>query len=104
MYIASVGRAFPANYIDQDTLIAAFRAAWAERYHNLARIEQLHRNVLVGGRHLALPMADYIGLDFTKANDAFAKLGGDLRTNDKLDVAKRVADFVVELDAIYAEK
>ena len=39
-----------------------------------------------------------------KANDAFAKLGGDLRTNDKLDVAKRVADFIVELDAIYAEK
>ncbi len=39
-----------------------------------------------------------------KANDAFAKLGGDLRTNDKLDVAKRIADFIVELDAIYAEK
>lgn len=39
-----------------------------------------------------------------KANDAFAKLGGDLRSNDKLDVAKRIADFIVELDAIYAEK
>jgi hypothetical protein len=38
-----------------------------------------------------------------KANDAFNKLGGDLRTNGKLDVDKRLAEFKDELNKIYAE-
>ncbi len=79
MYIATVGRAFPPHYADQDTLIAAFRAAWSARYHNVGRIEQLHRNVLVGGRHLALPIDQYLGLrGFTDANDAFVRVGTDV--------------------------
>ena len=62
MHIAAVARAFPPHYYDQDTLLAAFRALWGQRHFNLDRLEQLHRNVLVGGRHLALPMEDYAGL------------------------------------------
>lgn len=73
--IAAVGRAFPPHYADQETLIAAFRAAWAARYHNVQRIEALHRHALVGGRHLSLPMEDYLGLDFTRANRAFIEVG-----------------------------
>lgn len=38
-----------------------------------------------------------------KANDALAKLGSDMRSNDKLDMTKRIADFTAELDKIYAE-
>ena len=78
MFLNAVGRAFPPHYADQDTLIAAFRDAWVGRYHNVARIEQLHRNVLVGGRHLALPMTEYLGLDFTKANEAFVRVATDV--------------------------
>jgi len=70
--IAAVGRAFPPNYYDQDTLIAAFRREWASRHYNLDRIEQLHRNVLVGGRHLALPLEAYSRLEtWGQANDAW---------------------------------
>jgi alkylresorcinol/alkylpyrone synthase len=70
--IAAVGRAFPPNYYDQDALLAAFRTHWATRHFNLDRLEALHRNVLVGGRHLALPMADYAKLTgFGAANDAW---------------------------------
>jgi alkylresorcinol/alkylpyrone synthase len=101
VHIASVGRAFPSNYVDQDTLIAAFRAAWAERYHNLGRIEQLHRNVLVGGRHLALPIEDYIGLDFTKANDAFVRVATDVGAEAVRDALARAGLTARDVDAIW---
>lgn len=79
MYIASVGRAFPDNYYDQRQLMAAFIEEWGPLFHNPARIEQLHRNVLVGGRHLALPMERYRELtDFTASNDAFIRCATDL--------------------------
>ena len=75
MRIVAVGEAFPRNYYDQDTLLAAFRAHWSERHYNLDRLERLHRNVLVGGRHLALPMEEYAALDtFGKANDAWIRV------------------------------
>ena len=54
--VAAVGAAFPRHYYDQESLLAALRGYWEQRYFNLDRIEQLHRNVLVGGRHLALPI------------------------------------------------
>lgn len=39
-----------------------------------------------------------------KANDAFTKLGGDMRSNGTLNMDTRIADFITELDGIYAEK
>ena len=57
--IVSVASALPKHFYDQETLLAAFREQWAERYFNLRRLEELHRNVLVGGRHLSLPLEDY---------------------------------------------
>ena len=53
MRIASVGKALPPNYYDQDELLAAFRELWSGQVRNVDRLERLHRNVLVGGRHLA---------------------------------------------------
>jgi multiple sugar transport system substrate-binding protein len=40
----------------------------------------------------------------SKANDAFNKLGGDMRSNDKLDMDQRIADFETELNQIYSEQ
>jgi multiple sugar transport system substrate-binding protein len=39
-----------------------------------------------------------------KANDAFNKLGGDLRSNAKLDLDARLKQFEDELNQIYAEQ
>jgi alkylresorcinol/alkylpyrone synthase len=74
--IAAVGAAFPPNFYDQETLLAAFRSHWATRHYNLDRLEALHRNVMVGGRHLALPLEAYASLSgFGAANDAWARVG-----------------------------
>lgn len=79
MRIAGVGRAFPPHYYDQEQLLAAFRDEWAARYFNLERIESLHRNVLVGGRHLALPIEEYPRLaGFGAANDAWIRVATEV--------------------------
>ena len=61
--ILSVGRALPPNYVDQETLIQALTAYWASKHHNADRLADVHRAAQVGGRHLALPLAEYRGLD-----------------------------------------
>jgi alkylresorcinol/alkylpyrone synthase len=77
--IASVGSAFPPNFYDQETLLGALRYYWAKRHYNLDRIEALHRNVMVGGRHLALPLEQYPALTgFGAANDAWIRVAQDV--------------------------
>ncbi len=79
MRIASVGTAFPKNYYSQEALSANLKQYWAKRHHNLERLDQLHRNVLVGGRHLALPIDEYLKLDsFSDSNDAFIRVAVDV--------------------------
>jgi alkylresorcinol/alkylpyrone synthase len=79
VHVAAVGRAFPPNYYDQETLIGALKSVWASRHHNAQRLEAIHRNTLVGGRHLALPLEGYRELEsFTDANDAFIRCAVDL--------------------------
>ncbi len=102
MQIVSVGRAFPPHYADQESLIAAFRAVWGARHHNAARVEQLHRSVLVGGRHLALPLHEYPALrDFGDANDAFIRVGTDVGAAALLQGLDAAGLAPADVDAIW---
>ncbi len=75
MRLAAVGTAVPPHYYDQPQLLAALTAHWNLPAHQQARLETLHRNVLVGGRHLAIPITDYPDLDtWGKANDAWIRV------------------------------
>lgn len=77
--IAAVGRALPPHYVDQETLIAAFREVWGRRHFNVERLEQLHHAVGVGGRHLALPLDEYLGIrSFAQANALWNRVALDL--------------------------
>ena len=77
--IAAVGRAFPSHYYPQEALLEALRGVWAEEHHNPERLERLHRNVKVGGRHLALPLEDYPRLEgFGQANDAWIRVAREI--------------------------
>ncbi len=102
MRIAAVGSAFPPHYVDQETLITAFRNAWAARYHNVRRIEEFHRHVLVGGRFLALPMESYAALEsFTEANDAWIRVGTDVGAAAIEDALARAGLGVRDVDAFW---
>jgi alkylresorcinol/alkylpyrone synthase len=79
MRIASVGRALPGNVYEQEELHRALAELWAGRFRNPRRIEQIHRNVLVGRRHLVLTMDGYRALrGFGDANDAYIRCGLEL--------------------------
>jgi alkylresorcinol/alkylpyrone synthase len=102
MRIASVGRALPPHYYDQDTLLAALQRRWADRYFNLDRLERLHRNVLVGGRHLALPIEEYQGLtSWGSANDAWIRVAQEVGGAAVLDALAKAGLTVHDVDAIY---
>jgi alkylresorcinol/alkylpyrone synthase len=74
-----VGRALGPHFVDQGTLLAAFRAAWGTQHFNVERLADTFRATQVGGRHLALPLHEYPGLTGLGArNDAFLRVGTDL--------------------------
>jgi len=100
--IAAVGSAFPPHYYDQERLIEAFRALWGKRHHNLDRIERLHRNVLVGGRHLALPLDEYARLDtWGKANDAWIRVAQEVGAEAVRDALARAGLTTGDVTALY---
>jgi alkylresorcinol/alkylpyrone synthase len=100
--IAAVGRALPPHYYDQDTLLEALRQRWGGKFFNPKRLERLHRNVLVGGRHLALPIEEYEGLTtWGKANDAWIRVAQDVGAAAVLDALDRANLSPSDLDAIF---
>jgi alkylresorcinol/alkylpyrone synthase len=102
MKIVSVGSALPEHYYDQETLLSAFREQWAARYHNVGRLERLHRNVLVGGRHLALPMEEYPKIEnWGQANDHWIREAQELGGKAVLAALDRAGLGVDEVDAFY---
>jgi len=77
--IAAVGTALPPHFYDQATLLAALERRWKDRLFNLERLQRLHANVLVGGRHLALPIEEYDELTtWGQANDAWIRVAQEV--------------------------
>jgi len=99
--IAAVGKALPPNYYDQETLLAALRERWADRYFNPERLERLHKNVLVGGRHLALPIEEYEDLTtWGKANDAWIRVAQEVGGRAVLDALEKAGLSPADVDAL----
>ncbi len=96
MRLAAVGQALAPHYYGQEQLLAAFREHWTARHYNPQRLDRLHRNVLVGGRHLALPLEDYAALEtFGQANDAWIRVAlevGEAAVADALEHAGLAPD------------
>jgi alkylresorcinol/alkylpyrone synthase len=77
--ISAVTHVFPDHYYPQEILLGALREHWTKTHSNLDRLERIHRNVGVNGRHLALPMEEYEGLQGWEAkNNAWIRCALDL--------------------------
>lgn len=91
MRIVAVGKGLPSHYYDQEQLLSALKERWGARHYNLDRLESLHKNVLVGGRHLALPIEEYDRLEtFGAANDAWIRVAqevGEIALREALALA-----------------
>ncbi len=101
MRIAAVGRALPPHFYDQETLLAALKKRWALRYLNLERLERLHQNVLVGGRHLALPIEEYDTLTtWGRANDAWIRVAQEVGESAVKDALGRAGLAAADVGAL----
>jgi len=102
MRIAAVGKALPRHYYDQEQLLTALREHWAKRHHNLRRLESLHKNVLVGGRHLSLPLEEYAGLaTWGDANNAWIRVAQEVGEEAVRDGLARAGLAPKDVDAFY---
>ena len=75
--IAAVGSAVPDHRYPQEQITEAFaEVVLGDAHDRLPVLRRLHSSARVETRHLALPLADYAGLDgFTASNDAFIEVG-----------------------------
>ncbi|HXV65040.1 MAG TPA: 3-oxoacyl-[acyl-carrier-protein] synthase III C-terminal domain-containing protein [Vicinamibacteria bacterium] len=101
MRILDATWALPEHYYSQDDLSAALKKHWADKLFNPERLEQLHRNVLVSGRHLALRLDEYEGLSFKGANDAYLRCAVDLGARALEDVLERSDLTPSEIDHLF---
>ena len=77
--ILAAATALPPHFAEQEAIIAALRVAWSREHYNLDRLEDLHRAVQVGGRHLALPLEAYPDVvTFEQRNSAWLAAAQDL--------------------------
>ena len=99
--IHSVRTSLAPNYYDQEALSNALLADWGERYFNPQRILDFQRNVLVGGRHLAVPLERYDELrglgDF---NDAWLEAAVPMATEAVETLLNDAGIDASEIDAI----
>lgn len=100
--LRTVARGLPPHYASQDELIAAFRDHWGKEHFNLDRLEQLHRAVGVSGRHLALPLDQYLTLKtFQARNDAWIKAAVELGEHTVADALKQADLNPQDIDAFF---
>lgn len=103
MRIAAVGEALPIHYYDQETLSGFLLRMWADDPAVRSRLPGLHRNTLVRGRHLALPLEDYGRLaDFTDWNAAWLRCATDLGARAIADALARAGLAAEDVDAIFS--
>ncbi|RKH66297.1 type III polyketide synthase [Corallococcus interemptor] len=100
--LSAVGRALPPHYASQEQLIAALRDLWATKHFNLERLEDLHRNVQVGGRHLALPLEEYPSLaTFQQRNDAWIRVATQLSEQVAREALSRAGLTPKDVDHVF---
>lgn len=77
--ISAITHAFPEHYYSQEEMLAALRRHWSKGHSNLDRLERIHHNVGVTGRHLALTIEEYEQLEgFEAKNNAWIRCALEL--------------------------
>jgi len=97
--VVAVASAFPPNYYEQETIIAALRAGiWQNGPANLDRLVKFYRHLMVNGRYLAMPMERYANGElsgFGARNDAWIRVATDLGETALRDLLAQ-ADLAAE--------
>ena len=102
MKIASAGVALPAHYYDQSTLTSYLAEVWKDHPEVVRRLDTLHGNVGVEGRHLSIPLEQYASLrTFGDFNDAWIRAAVDLGERAVRQALERANLEPRDVDAIF---
>lgn len=100
--LRSIGRALPINYYPQEVFSNALWNEWSGKIADSARLQRIHRSVGVRGRHLALPMDEYRGLDsFAKSNDKWIERAAELGEEAALSALGQAGLSPTDIDHIF---
>ena len=100
--ILGVAHALPEHYYDQETLLVRLEKEWQAKHYNPDRLRRLHENVLVGGRHLALPIERYDALSgFGATNDAWIEAALELGERAVTAALEGAAVSVGDVSAVF---
>ncbi|MCR9205563.1 MAG: hypothetical protein NXH75_13350 [Halobacteriovoraceae bacterium] len=70
--IVSIETSFPENKYEQHEIIEGLKKVWETRVKNTKRLQAIQENVLVGSRHLSMPLEDYFKeMTFGERNKKF---------------------------------
>lgn len=79
MKIAGAASAFPKHYYSQKALLQELQNYWGAELKNPLLLARLHRNVMVEGRHLAVPAEQYRDIKtWGQANDIWIRVAKEL--------------------------
>lgn len=102
MRIISAASAFPENYYQQETLLAAFQAYWGPKMENPRILDHFHRSVGVKGRHTALPIEKYVELaSWGEANDIWIDIAQDLGEQALCRAITRAGIAAADIGALF---
>jgi alkylresorcinol/alkylpyrone synthase len=103
MKIAAVASALPEHYYDQGILTDYLKdVVWRDHPQLVARIDALHENIQVEGRHLAVPIERYASLrTFGDFNRTWIAAATDLGERCIRTALERAELAPSDVDAIY---
>lgn len=101
MKIISAASAFPKHYYKQDVMMAALRSYWYSQLEKPELFTRLHARTGVDGRHLALPLESYYGLDtWGKQNKAWFQAAEDLGSRALCGALSRAGLNAMDISAL----
>ena len=102
-YLVDIQTSFPENYYTQEELIEKISLAWKGKIRNISRVESIHSNVLVEGRHLAVPIEDFFKLKtFDEKNDLFISKAVELGKKAIETLLKKNNIEAAEISALWS--
>ena len=102
MIIAGVASALPEHYYSQEFLTLAMKRYWGERLPNPRFLDQLHSNVGVAGRYLALPIEEYPRLTtWGQANSAWIRVAQEIGERALSEALTRAGLSPRDLSALF---
>jgi alkylresorcinol/alkylpyrone synthase len=100
--IQAATQTLPPHFTPQEELTAWFKRMWAEKYYNLARLEDIHKNVKVNSRHLAVPVSELERMDtFAERNNAFIECATEIGERAIREALKRAELTPQDIDHIF---